>query len=74
LAYKLSFYDPPQASSRHMPAAKLLSSRERPKTAMVEFQESSSIAFPLTICVLFAVLLPLLTAKAQPHGRCFALA
>ena len=66
LSYKLSLYDPPQASSHQMPAAKLLSNRERPKTAVSAFQEPSA-TFPVLIAsALLALFVPLLTAKAQP--------
>jgi hypothetical protein len=65
LSYKLSLYDPPQASSHQMPAAKLLSSRERPRTAIAEFQEPS-VATPLLIaCALLALFVPLFRAKTQ---------
>jgi hypothetical protein len=64
LSYKLSLYDPPQASSHQMPAAKLLSNRERPKTAISAFQESP---FPITIAsALLALFVPSLTENTQP--------
>ncbi|TCK73798.1 hypothetical protein C7378_1412 [Acidipila rosea] len=40
LRYKLSLYDPPQASSHHMTAAKLLTDRERDKAPSVQRPES----------------------------------
>jgi len=71
LTYKLSLYDPPQASSHRMVAAKLLSNRERPKSAKVEFQEApttaSHTASMLAFCALLPLCLPmLLGGKAQP--------
>jgi hypothetical protein len=71
LAYKLSLYDPPQAASHQMVAAKLLSNRERPETARAEFQEASNTGqlttSLLTVCALLPLFLPLLLAdKAQP--------
>jgi hypothetical protein len=66
LNYKLSLYDPPQASSHHMVAAKLLSNRERLTTAKIEFQEASNAALLLAVCALLLFVPLLLAGKAQP--------
>jgi len=72
LSYKLSLYDPPQASSHRMVAAKLLSNRERPATAKVEFQEAldaGSLRTSLVaVCALLPLLLPLLLAEKAQHS------
>jgi len=67
LSYKLSLYDPPQASSHRMVAAKLLSNRERLTTAKIEFQEASNAASLLVVCALLRLFVPsVLVGKAQP--------
>jgi hypothetical protein len=67
LSYKLSLYDPPQASSHHMVAAKLLSNRERLTTAKIELQGASNAASLLAVCALLPLFVPLLlVGKAQP--------
>src|SRR5271167_2450542 len=67
LSYKLSLYDPPQASSHRMVAAKLLSNRERLTTAKIEFQEASNSVSLLVVCALLPLFVSLLPAgKAQP--------
>lgn len=72
LAYKLSLYDPPQASSHRMVAAKLLSNRERPATAKVEFQDalnaSSLTASQVAVSTFLALFLPLLLADKARHS------
>jgi hypothetical protein len=67
LSYKLSLYDPPQASSHRMVAAKLLSNRERPETAKGEFQQASTAPSVFADCAFPLLFLPLLPAgKARP--------
>lgn len=72
LSYKLSLYDPPQASSHRMVAAKLLSNRERPATAKVEFQDalnaSSLTASQVAVSTLLALFLPLLLVDQARHS------
>lgn len=72
ISYKLSLYDPPQASSHGMVAAKLLSNRERPATAKVEFQEGLNVgalrASLVAACALLPLFLPLLLTQKAQHS------
>ena len=69
LQYKLSLYDPPQAVTRKMPRAKLLSADEQ---AAVAASPVASLAKPpakaiqaIFFCILFTFLLPLASPVSQ---------
>lgn len=58
LRYKLSLYDPPHSLSHHMPEAKLLTGKERPRLPAIEAGQQgaagASLAFSgLTLALVF---------------------
>lgn len=59
LRYKLSLYDPPHSAAHHMPAAKLLTGKERVEVPVLEQYSSPNAAGPailLTFTLAFAFL------------------
>lgn len=61
LRYKLSLYDPPGAGSRHMPAAKLLTGKERRALPVVNIRPAAGSS---ALTFLAGLLLVAFTAKA----------
>jgi hypothetical protein len=49
LKYKLSLYDPPQAVSRHMPAAKLLAGKEQITLPSINRRSTTAPGAPLAL-------------------------
>lgn len=57
LRYKLSLYDSPHSLGRHMPAAKLLTSRERTSLPVMDLREAASLGAPLPGCTMLLALI-----------------
>lgn len=66
LKYKLSLYDPPQAVSHEMPAAKLLTGREQAATPVVNLHQAAWPETPVILSSLALVFLVLLRAMVWP--------
>jgi hypothetical protein len=72
LQYKLSLYDPPQAASRQIPKAKLLSKDIQASTAenplVVRTKTSSRIIYTAPTAI-FLIMLPVITLMNPPTSR-----
>lgn len=65
LKYKLSLYDPPRAVSHHMPAAKLLTGKERSAVSLAGAQLLANLAVPPLLSALVLAFLTLSAAKSR---------
>ena len=83
LQYKLSLYDPPQASSHQIPQAKLLSKNEQTGTTesqlVVRTKTSTRVSYTVPTSVFFVLLLALgmlnpqvSSRREHAHGSCLA--
>jgi hypothetical protein len=63
LRYKLSLYDPPHSVARHMPAAKLLTGKERIEIPALESSSAGSQAGSAVILALTLAFVFLATAR-----------
>jgi hypothetical protein len=68
LRYKLSLYQPAQSVSRHMPAAKLLSGKERSPVAAIDLRRSDDSERAMPAQALTGLLLLLLSGMALVAG------
>jgi hypothetical protein len=73
LQYKLSLYDPPQAASRQIPHAKLLSKNEQSGTTesplVVRTKTSTRVSYTVPSAVFFVLLLALSVLNPQASGQ-----
>lgn len=66
LKYKLSLYDPPHALSHRMPAAKLLTGRDRSTLPVADLRQSSRPDAPLALTTLTIAFFALMAAYLRP--------
>jgi hypothetical protein len=66
LRYKLSLYDPPHATSRRMPAAKLLTGRERGEATLLNVYRAASPAVPAVLVAFTLTFVFLRNARRFP--------
>lgn len=64
LRYKLSLYDPPRAVSHHMPAARLLTGKERNPALLAPSPRLATSVVPLAFSTLALALLAFATARS----------
>jgi len=66
LRYKLSLYESPRATYRHMPEAKLLTGKERTVSPVLDIRRAVHAAEPLALTGLALVFFVLMGAKLFP--------
>ena len=73
LQYKLSLYDPPQAASRQIPHAKLLSRNEQSGTSesplVVRTKTTTRVSYTVPTAIFFVLLLALGILNPQASGQ-----
>jgi hypothetical protein len=72
LKYKLSLYDPPLAISHRMPAARLLTGKERAVAPLVDPQRAASPGTPLVLSTLALAFSLLMGAGLLPGSASWA--
>jgi hypothetical protein len=70
LKYKLSLYDPPHAVSHHIPAAKLLTGKDRNAPPQIAAPRAATSAVPLALSTLALAFATFIAARFSPgFGR-----